>query len=65
MRCRRRCKPVYVICKSGLRSYTAYRLLTGFGFDAYDFSGGYRLYEAVTYDRGLIHQALDCGMDKL
>ena len=58
-------KPVYVICQSGLRSYIACRILAGFGFDAYNFSGGYRFYEAVTHDRALIQQALDCGMDKL
>ena len=58
-------KPVYVICQSGLRSYIACRILAGFGFDAYNFSGGYRFYEAVTHDRSLIQQALDCGMDKL
>lgn len=58
-------KPVYVICQSGLRSYIACRILAGFGFDSYNFSGGYRFYETVTYDRALIQQALDCGMDKL
>ena len=58
-------KPVYVICQSGLRSYIACRILAGFGFDVYNFSGGYRFYEAVTHDRALIRQALDCGMDKL
>ena len=58
-------KPVYVICQSGLRSYIACRILAGFGFDAYNFSGGYRFYEAVTYDRALIQQALDCGMDRI
>ena len=58
-------KPVYVICQSGLRSYIACRILAGFGFDAYNFSGGYRFYEAVTHERAFIQQALDCGMDKL
>ena len=58
-------KPVYVICQSGLRSYIACRILAGFGFDAYNFSGGYRFYEAVTHDPTLIQQALDCGMDRI
>ena len=58
-------KPVYVICQSGLRSYIACRILAGFGFDAYNFSGGYRFYEAVSHDRTLIQQALDCGMDRI
>ena len=57
-------KPVYVICQSGLRSYIACRILTGYGYDAYNFSGGYRYYEAVTADRALIEQAAPCGMDQ-
>ena len=54
-------KPVYVICQSGLRSYIACRILAGFGFDAYNFSGGYRYYEAVTHERALIREALRYG----
>lgn len=57
-------KPVYVICQSGLRSYIACRILAGYGYDAYNFSGGFRYYAAVMNDRGLIEQATDCGMDK-
>ena len=57
-------KPVYVICQSGLRSYIASRILEGSGFDAYNFSGGYRFYEAVMHDRALIKSAHACGMDK-
>ena len=41
-------KPVYVNCRSGLRSYIACRILAQNGFDCYNLSGGYRLYEAVT-----------------
>ena len=40
-------KPVYVHCKSGLRSYIAARILKQNGFDPYNLSGGYRLYNAV------------------
>lgn len=58
-------KPVYVICQSGLRSYIACRILAGYGFDAYNFSGGFRFYDAVTHDRTLIQQAKDCGMDQV
>jgi len=43
-------KPVYVICQSGLRSYIATRILEGNGFDTYNFSGGYRFYDAVMND---------------
>lgn len=44
-------KPVYVHCHSGLRSYIACRILMGHGFDAYNLSGGYRLYESIMSDR--------------
>jgi rhodanese-related sulfurtransferase len=40
-------KPVYVNCHSGMRSYVAARILTQKGFDVYNLSGGYRLYNAV------------------
>ena len=45
-------KPVYVNCQSGLRSYIACRILTGSGFDCYNFSGGYRYYDSVHKDKG-------------
>lgn len=57
-------KPVYVICQSGLRSYIATRILTGSGYDAYNFSGGFRFYDAVMNDRCLIQSATACGMDQ-
>jgi len=57
-------KPVYVICQSGLRSYIATRILEGYGFEAYNFAGGFRFYDAVMNDRALIGAAHDCGMDK-
>ena len=40
-------KPVYVHCRSGLRSYLACRILSQNGFNSYNLSGGYRLYDAV------------------
>ena len=57
-------KPVYVICQSGLRSYIATRILSGYGFDAYNFSGGFRFYDTVTNDRALIEGSTACGMDR-
>lgn len=57
-------KPVYVICQSGLRSYIACRILAGNGFECYNFSGGFRFYDAVMNDRCLIESATACGMDK-
>ncbi len=40
-------KPVYIHCRTGLRSYVACRMLTGMGFDCYNLSGGWRLYESI------------------
>ena len=57
-------KPVYVICQSGLRSYIATRILEGYGFEAYNFAGGFRFYDAVMNDRALAEASLRCGMDK-
>ncbi len=57
-------KPVYVMCQSGLRSYVAARILAGNGFDCYNFSGGFRFYDAVTHDRRLVESAYPCGMDR-
>ncbi len=57
-------KPVYVICQSGLRSYIACRILEGNGFTAYNFSGGFRFYDAVMNDKALIESSFPCGMDK-
>ncbi len=56
-------KPVYVICQSGLRSYIACRILAGHGFTCYNFSGGFRFYDAAANDRCLTESASPCGMD--
>lgn len=56
-------KPVYVICQSGLRSYIASRILMGNGFDAYNFAGGFRFYDAVRNDKVLNKKSTPCGMD--
>ena len=47
-----------------LRSYIASRILEGNGFTAYNFSGGFRFYDAVVNDRALIESAYSCGMDQ-
>lgn len=57
-------KSVYVMCQSGLRSYIACRILTGEGFDCFNFSGGYRFYENVMRETNLIDESFSCGMDK-
>ena len=56
-------KPVYVICQSGLRSYIASRILIGNDFDAYNFAGGFRFYDAVHNDKALNKKSTPCGMD--
>src|SRR5574344_423650 len=56
-------KPVYVICQSGLRSYIASRILEGNGYETYNFSGGFRFYDAVVNDHALIERSYACGMD--
>ena len=40
-------KKIYVMCHSGLRSYLATRILTQNGFEAYNFAGGFRLYNSI------------------
>ncbi len=57
-------KPLYVMCQSGLRSYISCRILSGEGFDCYNFSGGYRFYENVRKETNLIEASHPCGMDK-
>ena len=47
-----------------MRSYIAIRILEGYGFEAYNFAGGFRFYDAVMNDRALIEKASLCGMDK-
>ena len=40
-------KPVYIHCRTGLRSYVACCMLAGLGFDCYNLSGGWRLCESI------------------
>jgi NADPH-dependent 2,4-dienoyl-CoA reductase/sulfur reductase-like enzyme/rhodanese-related sulfurtransferase len=40
-------KPVYVHCHSGLRSYIAARILMQNGYETYNLSGGFRLYQSI------------------
>lgn len=57
-------KPVYVLCQSGLRSYLACRILMQHGFDCYNLSGGYRLYQTIVLDHLASSQATLCGMEQ-
>lgn len=56
-------KPVYVICQSGLRSYIASRILSGSGFESYNFAGGFRYYDTLQNDRALNKKSTPCGMN--
>lgn len=40
-------KPVYLTCQVGQRGYVAARILSQYGYDVYNLSGGYNLYEAI------------------
>lgn len=40
-------KKIFVYCKVGLRGYIAYRILAQNGYDAYNLSGGYDIYQAA------------------
>ncbi len=57
-------EPGNVICQSGLRSYIACRILAGYGYEAYNFAGGFRFYSAAARDRRMAELATACGMDR-
>lgn len=57
-------RPVYVMCQSGVRSYLACRILKQNGFEAYNFSGGYRFYRTVKEEETAAEEGFSCGMDK-
>lgn len=57
-------KPLYVNCRSGLRSYVACRILIQNGFDCYNLSGGFRFYEAVMGNPSVDESAKgECGLN--
>lgn len=47
------CKPIYVNCQSGLRSYLACRILSQHGFRCYNLIGGYRYYALLQSEKEL------------
>ena len=57
-------KPVYVMCQSGLRSYIACRILTQYGYECYNFSGGYRFFEIQESARRQADNSFPCGMER-
>ena len=40
-------KTLYVTCQVGLRGYLAARILAQHGYNVYNLSGGYRLYQSI------------------
>ena len=57
-------KPVYLVCQSGLRSYIACCILSQYGFECYNLSGGYGFYSAVMHEKQMAKSAYPCGMEK-
>ncbi|MBR5230110.1 MAG: FAD-dependent oxidoreductase [Firmicutes bacterium] len=57
-------KPVYIMCQSGLRSYIASRILDGYGYDTYNFAGGFLLYDTVMNAKRMSEESYLCGMKK-
>lgn len=45
-------KKILVYCKVGLRGYIAYRILLQNGFEPFNLSGGYDIYQAANYKYG-------------
>ena len=56
-------KPVFLICQSGLAQLYCKPYSAGNGYETYNFSGGFRFYDAVVNDRALIERAYACGID--
>ena len=56
--------PVYVVCQSGLRSYIACCILSQYGFECYNLSGGYGFYSTVMHEKQMAKSAYPCGMEK-
>ena len=56
-------KTVYVMCQSGLRSYISARILEGYGFECYNFTGGFRYYDAIKREYSQSREATACGID--
>lgn len=56
-------KKVYLMCQSGQRSYVATRILRSLGYDAYNFTGGYRYYSTVINEEKIAKAVTACGMN--
>ena len=56
-------KPVYIMCHSGLRSYIACRILEQYGYECYNFAGGYRLYSSIFAEKEAAVKSMPCGLE--
>ena len=52
------------MCQSGLRSYIATRILVENGFEAFNFSGGFRIYNSIHTEEEMSKEVYHCGMEK-
>lgn len=51
-------KKIYISCQIGLRGYIASRLLQGYGYDCYNLSGGFRLYNSIYNSEKIVDTGL-------
>ncbi len=54
----------FLICRTGLRSYIACRMMCQKGFDCFHLAGGVRLYRAVTEGIRSQGESLPCGAER-
>lgn len=58
-------KKIFEYCKVGLRGYIAYRILVQNGFEAYNLSGGYDLYQAANSQTNNVEIEMNDEMTKI
>ncbi len=56
-------KPVYLLCRTALRSYIACRILVQNGYECYNISGGYEFYRVSILEEQAANLA-PCGIEK-
>lgn len=58
-------KKIYIACQVGLRGYIASRMLQAYGYDCYNLSGGFRLYNSINNVQGNVDTALLMNKDTM
>jgi rhodanese-related sulfurtransferase len=51
---------IYATCQVGQRSYLACRILSQNGFDAFNLSGGYRLWSSINAETSIVNVSKNC-----